>query len=158
MTKFPLVKFFKFADILRDLCLLPYARGATKKQLYARCAYTEQPTADRRNIEVITKKSIGKLSLTSVLRFCRFLTGHQTLYNNILRKRKVNDPEYPGYYWNHIKRRMMKCIDEYKGIKIGATKSLEMKKKLEQDLVELFYLWAVNNKGLKYIKTDVMYI
>lgn len=158
MKHFSLKEFFKFGDVIRDLCLMPYARQTTKNQLYLRCAYRTMPSKETETIEVITKKSIGKLSNESVLRFCRFLTAHQTIYNNILRKRKVKDPEYPGYYWNHIKRRMMKLIDEYKALRIGQVKQLEKKKKLEQDLVELFYLWVINGKGLKYIKDDVKYI
>jgi hypothetical protein len=53
---------------------------------------------------------------------------------------------------------MMKMIDEYKSLRIGDKNSTDLKKKLEADLVELFYLWTINNKGLKYIKHEVRYI
>jgi hypothetical protein len=52
----------------------------------------------------------------------------------------------------------MKSIDEYKNIRIGQEKQTEKKKMLEQELVEFFYLWVMNNKGLKNIEDDVMYI
>jgi hypothetical protein len=52
----------------------------------------------------------------------------------------------------------MKSIDEYKNIRIGQENQLEKKKVLEQQLVEFFYLWVINNKGLRYIEEDVMYI
>ena len=44
----------------------------------------------------------------------------------------------------------MKMIDEYKDIRING--SQEHKIHLETELVEMFYLWVLNGKGLKYIK------
>ena len=52
----------------------------------------------------------------------------------------------------------MKMIDEYKAVRIGEVKANEKKKKLEQELVEFFYLFVINNKGLQSIKEDVKYI
>ena len=49
-------------------------------------------------------------------------------------------------------------IDEYKAVRIGEVKAQEKKKKLEQELVEFFYLFTINNKGLQAIKEDVKYI
>ena len=158
MKYFSLSKFFKVGDILRDLCLLPYCRQTTKNQLYLRCAYSHYPDKDRAKIEVVCKKTVNKLTNTSILRFCRLLTGHQTTFNNELRKRRGRNPEYPHYYWNHIKKRVMKMIDEYKAVRIGEVKANEKKKKLEQELVEFFYLFVINNKGLQSIKEDVKYI
>lgn len=157
MKYYPLSKFFKLGDILRDLCLLPYCRQMTKNQLYLRCAYGRN-YLEKESIELVTKKSMAKQSNTTILRFCRLLTGHQTTYNNELRKQRGRHQEYPHYYWNHIKCRMMRMIDEYKRIRIGGANAKEKKKKLEQELVELFYIWVINNKGLQSISEEVKYI
>lgn len=158
MRYYSLAQFLKFGDTIRDLSLLPYAYKAATQQLELRSAYTKDFDAKSNNIEVITKRSVAKLSNASIVWFARFLTGQHKHYNTPLRKRKLKNPRYPHYFWNHLKRRMMKMIEEYKSIRIGNAFANEKKKQLEFELVELFHLWWLNGKGLKYIEEDVKYI
>ena len=55
MRNYPLAKFFKFGDIIRDLCLLPNASSTVKEQLELRWAYTKNYEPKDDNVEVVTK-------------------------------------------------------------------------------------------------------